>query len=438
MFQSCSINKCTRTSRGLCDCCQQKLCLQHLNEHNATLLAQLNPLTDQANTLGHRLKTLNIHTAIANSRQKLEQWRQDCYRKIDCLFEQKCQELDQLVNETVNQKQEELNRIHSKITELIYAQETTGQDIDLLKSAIRQLETNMNSIEQTYFTINTCPLILDDTFISITKTIEKGLDLSTLSLAYKTIVCPEGSFGSLTGNDRYILIHQHPNLCLFDREINITKQTLWFYGAIHDMCWSSTLDRFIILGKQNIYLIDESTMSIEDVHTIAERNWKSCACSDTVLFVCTNEWASSIMEFTLFSEIKLIHEWKYPVTCNENEIIHDMTYNNRNLALIIKNKSQKSLRIELRYVKTFDRIWTLQIDTACVRTIPFRCCSLVCNEWLFADYETGHLLQITKDGKLKKTIPYHPNPWCVILFDRNKLVVSTMDDVRLHTIQQND
>ncbi|CAF4311003.1 unnamed protein product, partial [Rotaria sordida] len=94
----------------------------------------------------------------AGSGQKLEQWRKDCYKKIDKFFEQKCQELDELVNEKVGKQREELNRIHLKITELINAQETTRQDIDLLTSTIRQLKNNMKNIERACVMMNTRPL----------------------------------------------------------------------------------------------------------------------------------------------------------------------------------------------------------------------------------------------------------------------------------------
>ncbi|CAF0962035.1 unnamed protein product [Rotaria sordida] len=433
MSQSCSIKKCTRTSRGLCDCCQQNLCLQHLNEHNASLVSQLNPLIDEINALGDRLKTLNIQKTIGNSRQKLEQWREDCHNKIDCFFEQKCQELDQLINEKVDQQREELKRMHLKMTELMNTQETTRQDIDLLKSTIRQLERNMNNIEQKCFTINTRPLIIDETFVFIKKTTEQELDLSTLSPVCRKITSPEGTFGSLTSNDQHLLIHQEPYLCLFDQDMNIIRQTLWPYDAIRDMCWSSRLDRFIVLEKNNIYLINENTMSIDNVHTIEEREWLSCTCSDAVLFASTAEWGSSIMEFTLLSTIKLIKEWKCPLTCTKDEAINSIVYNHENLALMIMNKSKKSLRIELRYAKTLNRIWLLQLDIRWVQNKAFRCCSLSCNEWLVVDYETGRLLQITKDGKIKKTIQYHPIPYCATLFDLNKLAVSTVNGVNLHT-----
>jgi hypothetical protein len=52
MSQLCAIPKCERTVRGLCDCCKQKLCLQHLNEHNTLLISELNPLIDEINAVG--------------------------------------------------------------------------------------------------------------------------------------------------------------------------------------------------------------------------------------------------------------------------------------------------------------------------------------------------------------------------------------------------
>ncbi|CAF3723194.1 unnamed protein product [Rotaria sordida] len=333
MPQPCSIEDCTRTPRWVCDCCQQNLCLQHLNEHNDLLISQLNPLTLEIKALEDCLQALNIQKTIDNSREKLEEWRDDCYKKIDCLFEQKCRELDQVINEKVDQQREELNRIHLKITELIDAQETSRQDIDLLTSTIRQLEININNIEQICFTIVTSPLVIDDTFIFIKETTEHELDLSTLSPVYGTIHRPKGSSGPLTCNDRYLLIHQHPNLCLYDREMNIAKQTLWRYGRIWDMCWSSTLGRFIVLEQNNIYLINENTMSINNVHSMKDRDWGACTCSDTVLFTSTNEDGSSIMEFILFPAIEMIREWKYPLTCAKDEIIDDIVYNNGNLAL---------------------------------------------------------------------------------------------------------
>ncbi|CAM4913390.1 unnamed protein product [Rotaria socialis] len=427
MSQPCSVNKCIRRSRGLCDCCQKVLCLQHLSEHNALLVAELNPFTDEINTLRDRLKTFSIQNTTSNGRQKLQQWREDCHKKIDCFFEKKCQELDQIINGKVEKHRKKLNDLHSKITDLINTQETTREDIDSLNSAIRHLKSQMNKVEQQCFTIDTRPLVIDDSFVVIQKKSENEVDLSTLPVVYTTIKRPEKSFGSLASNARHLLLHRHPHLCLFDREIKNTKQTLWTHGTIQDMCWSRTLDRFVILGVNSIFLFNENTVSVDEVQTINERRWLSCTCSDTVLFVSTNELGSSIMEFALAPVIKYIREWKPPLTCTKDEDIDDIVYHGGNLALMTMNNIEKSLRIELRYARNLNCIWSIPLDIKCVHSMGFHCCILTCDECLIVDYETGRLLQITKDGKMKKKIQYGPSPCRATLFGKNTLAVVTYD-----------
>ncbi|CAF3398258.1 unnamed protein product [Rotaria socialis] len=435
MSQSCPINKCARTSRGLCDCCQKNLCLQHLSEHNALLVAELNPFTDEINALGNRLSTLNIQNITSNHHQKLQQWRDDCFKKINYFFERKCQEIDQLINEKIEQHRKQLNEISLKIADRINAQETTRQDIDSLNSSIAHLKTEMNKIEQVCFTIDTRPLVIDDSFVVIQKATEHELDLSTLSRAYRTIDRPKDSFRPLADNDQHLLLHMNPNICLFDRQMNKLKETPWSHGAIRDMCWSATLNRFIVLGTNSIFLIEENMISIDKVKTMNNPDWLSCSCSDTLLFVSTHEWASSIIGFALVPAITPIKEWKYPLTCAKDDFIHDIVYHKENLVLMIKNDTKKSLRIELRSASSLDCIWSLPLDIKCIQNIAFRCCTLTGDEWLIPDYETGRFLQITKDGKIKKIIQYHPTPYHATAFGENQLVVVTMNSVLLHTIQ---
>ncbi|CAF5145810.1 unnamed protein product, partial [Rotaria magnacalcarata] len=322
-------------SRGLCHCCQQNLCLQHFSEYNKLSISHLNQFNNETNILDDRLKTLNIFKIIGNSRRKLEQWREDCYTKIDLFFEQKCQELDRLANEKVNRQRDELNRIQMKLTEFNNAQQTTRQDIDLLISRMSQIRSSIMDLEETCFKITTHPLILNDTFIDIKKTNEHDVNLSSLSHTYKAIHRPEGGFQSLACDGQHLLIHQHPNLCLFDRDANIVTQTVWSYGEIHEMCWSVTLGQFIVLGANSIFCINENTMSIQEVDTIRELDWISCTCSETVLFVATNECASSIMEYILFPAIEFVRERKHPLVCKKDEFIVGVVYNNANLALMV-------------------------------------------------------------------------------------------------------
>jgi hypothetical protein len=432
MSQQCAVTKCNRTSRGLCDCCQQNLCLQHLSEHNASLISQLNPLTDEINALGDRLKTLNIQKAVGGCHRKLEEWRMDCHRKIDHFFERKSKELDRLFDKKVKKQQKGIFRIRSKVAELIHEQETTRQDIDSLTSTIRQIESNMNKIEQMCFTITTRRLLIDGTLISIRETTESELDLSTLPPIYKKINCCAGN-SMIINNDRFLLMHRKPNLCFVDQGLNIVKEVLWPHEIIYDLCWSSALNRFIVIGERIVFLVDENTMTVENVSAIEERDWLSCTCSETFLFLSTNGFPSSIMKFRLLPSIELVKNWKSPHTCSRNEFIDNILYNNETLGVTIMNRSEKSFRMELRSIETLNCIWLLQFDTVCNQNIPFHCCLLTCDEWVLADYETNRLLHITKDGKLKRTIPYDGIPYCANLFS-NMLVVSTNGGVNFHKL----
>ena len=426
MSQSCTVSKCNRTSRGVCDCCNQNLCLQHLSEHNALLVTQLNPLTDEINELGDRLKSLNIEQALVSCRRKLEQWRGDCHQKIERFFEQKNKELDRLIDEKIKKQQEAIREIQARIAEFIREEETTRQGIELLTSNIQQLTEEMNKIEHTYFDINTRSLVIDDSFVDIKEL--KKYDISILSPICRTIKRTDGSNRVISNNHRFLLMHKKPNICLVDREMNIVKEVLWNYDELHDMCWSSTINRFILVQDLRIFLLNDETMTIDNVKTIQERYWASCTCSENSLFLVTNHTGASIVKFTLVPTIVFVKEWKSPQTCARDENIHTIKYNDGTLGAVIKNVTDKSLRLELRSVETLDCIWSLGFDTVCNQNIIFRCCSLANDEWLVVDYETRRLLHITRDGKLKTTIPYDGTPYSATIF-ANILVISRVGGI---------
>ena len=421
MSQLCAANKCNRTSRAICDCCNENLCLQHLSQHNASLLSELNPLTDEINLLGERIRSLNTQKSLLNCRRKLEEWRNDCHQKIERLFERKSKELDQLINEKTEKHQEDIRKIQTRIAELFREEETTRQDIELLTSNIHNLKVEMGKIEHKGFDINTRSLVIDDSFVNIKEL--NNYEISILSPVCKTINRTPGSRITMSNNRRFLLMHKKPNLCLVDQQMNIVKEVSWNYDHLSDMCWSSVINRFILIEKSRIFLLDDDRMKMDNVKTIEERKWSSCACSENSLFLVTNELGSSIMKFILVPTIVLVKEWKSPQTCARNEIIDNIVYNDGTLGAVIKNVTEKSLRFELRSVETLDCIWSLRFDTVCNQNISFRCCSLANDEWLVVDYETGRLLHITRDGNLKTTIPYDNAPNLATIF-ANMLVIS--------------
>jgi hypothetical protein len=194
------------------------------------------------------------------------------------------------------------------------------------------------------------------------------------------------------------------------------------------------LNRFIVTEKRNVFLVDEETMSIESVKTVPIGKWLACTCSDTFLFLSTYVWGSSIVKLSLLPSIALVHEWKSPTTCLKDECIGDIAYHNETLLFSIINKIEKSVRVELRSSETLDRSWSLRLDVVYNENIRFRCSPFDGNGWLVPDYGGKRLLHITKDGKMKTTLPYNPAPYCVCLFRQDTLVVRTETGINFHKI----
>lgn len=434
MSPTCTIIGCKRTACALCHCCQQDICLIHLNEHQDKLISELNPFVDQINILENRINTLDIKNMIGDVREQLELWRIDCYKKIDEFIEKKYQQLTEYANKKIDKQREDINQMRYKLIELIQEQEVTREDIDGLKIKINKLEKSMIKTEQTSFDIQIQPTNVDENLILIQESNPQQFDLSLLSQPSKTIHCSKDHWAALATNDKHLLMYQESNLCLVNREFLIIKKAVWSFGEIWDMFWSTTLKQFIVINESSVFLIDEETMSIESIQMAAKQNWCCGTCSDRSLYLSTYKRGSSIMEFNLLPSIEFVKHWKTPETCSKDEGIHDMIYNNEKLFLIIENRLKKTVHVQLRSSITLSHLWSLPLDIANRQNVQIRCCLFNDNEWIIAHHDLHCLLHITKDGQLKSSYSYKPAPHFATTFGSNQLIVATSNGVNLHKI----
>jgi len=157
------------------------------------------------------------------------------------------------------------------------------------------------------------------------------------------------------------------------------------------MCCSSVLNSFIIItGKDGVFLVNENLTSIEPIQTIEKKNCLSCTCSDATLFLTTNTWSSSILQFDLLSSFQLIKQWNSPSSCEYDELIHNISYNNGTLALIIQSKSSNTVKMELRSSATLNKLWSLPLNiTHTFGQRINRVCLIKCDEWVVIDYRNS-------------------------------------------------
>jgi hypothetical protein len=433
MSQICDIQSCKYISRALCYCCKQDLCIDHLKEHHDTLNAKLTPFVDEINILGNQLISTNIENLVNESHKKLEQWRLDCYKLIDQLFENKLQEIDQRFRIKLDQLRDELSHIRSKLFDLIRQQQTTVYDIDQLTLQINNLKEKINQSEKLSFHIDIYPLKIDKHLIQI----KQPLNLSNLSIPSEKIFYENDYSAELASNDRYLLIEKDGYLCLINQQLNIINQILSTNDPIRNLCWSVTLSRFILITSKNIFSLDTESMSIELIKTIPDKLLWSCTCSEQSLYLSFDECGSSIFEYSLLPSIEYVRAWSTSDTCTDEEFIYDICYNNETLLLMIANRLHETIRMDLKSITTFQCLGSLQLDIN-FQYHAFRCCVFNFDEWLVIDWYGSRFLRITKDMKVKEIQMYHDKPWRACLFGTNTLVVATKNSFDFHSLPFND
>jgi hypothetical protein len=433
MSQPCAINNCKRTARALCHCCQQDLCRDHFNEHADALNCQLNPFVDEINQLNDRLNHIDVNNLTENLDEQLTQWHIDARQRLDKYFDKKQQELGEFIKGKIGNQFERIGQLRMVINELIHKEDTTIEDLNAISSNIHSLRREITQIEYKYIDLNISPLEIDDKLIQIAdENIKREFNLSTLMPPLHVMNRSAESPKPLTSNNRVLLMHHENQLCLLNQNMTILQYIPWSHGWIWDMCWSSTISRFFIITLTEIFMLDENTMLLEHLVTKDKYSFSSCTCSDTSLYLATNELGSSVCEFSLLPTVELVNRWQPADLCRANEIIQDIVFHKATLAFIIENQTSHTKRMELRFAQTFEQLWSVQFDIVDHLHNAYRLCLFNYNEWIVIDWKSSQLFYITKDGQIKSTCVYEPVPYRCCQFGSNMLAISARNGINFH------
>ena len=322
MSQLCTTPTCTELVFTSCNCCSQHLCKLHLSEHYEYLHDRLNFFEQEINRLSDDLESFQIHPNTMEAREKLARWRADCHRKIDGLFEMKSQELDQCMAKKIDKQTHDLEQVQARLAQLAEEQTTTRKDIDFLTGSLDRLQEGMVRMEQTYVHLSVRPLLLADDALALFDTVRPSIDLTKLPPPYKLLEQPGRNSSVVTSNEQSLLMHDGSHLCVMDQALKVVQQVQWPFERIVDMCWSSTLDRFVLISDNELYLVDRTILLIRRIPTLQSLTWSSCTCSETSLFLTNKQSSATIMEFHLLPTIGLSRIWQSPDTCERHEHVN--------------------------------------------------------------------------------------------------------------------
>ncbi|CAF1609618.1 unnamed protein product [Adineta ricciae] len=426
----CSITNCYRLSRVLCYCCSKNFCVEHIKDHNEEYLCELYQLTNDINQLSESVRN--------QYRQQLDQWRHQSHQMIDFHYEKKSRELDSLDVQDAksNEYRQMIKSIQAKVIESIREQNATQEQIQSFKETISKIQGELSQRPHGDFRLNLPLLIVDNNFIQVEKA-NVSFDLqSTVQSVLKTQAVSSDECIVMANNSRYLLVGNQGNLCLYDKNLIMVKQTPWIHGCIKDMCYSNVLARFILLAENGMFTLNEQTMNIneEKVFSKTTHSWCCCASTNQSLFLTARESYRAVQEY-VYVEDTYLRKQKH-LCCTHNEYIEHMKCsNNDTLALVILNDSNNERRLDLRSTEDFHQLWTISLEIHEKINI-ISCCTLMNDKgWLIVNLAENLLIHVTSHGEIKKTKSYHPSPQYAIQFDNKLLTILTDRSIRLHEIQ---
>ncbi|CAF1295004.1 unnamed protein product [Rotaria sp. Silwood1] len=371
-------------------------------------------ILDTVNKLLDRLSFIQPHCL-----EELEQWRETAYQSIDQYYKKKRHDL---IEKRLEKHQIELSHLQDEVNRLINEPNLTQSQCKLINHNIQLEEIKLNELEHLQLIMR--PLIIDENLV-----VQRNI--FPLSQPYRSIHMKTGVESSIAVNDKYLLIDREGTyLCLLDRNLRIVNETPFKHDGIHSICWSSTINQFIIITFKEILTFDADTMLLEKPPISSNQTWWRGTSSEDDLFLSTAEWGSSIYVFNIRSSFELIKEWYSPITCGKDEIICDLKYKNSFLAIPIFNKHKDESRLDLRSSITFECIWSVRIHGRC------RCCSINIDQWLVMDHDDCQFFHISADGQLLKSYKYdqHQRLEDILPWGENNIVVLTKQTVNLHEI----
>ncbi|CAF2848148.1 unnamed protein product [Rotaria sp. Silwood2] len=424
----CTTDSCKRAASVLCIGCEQDFCIVHLNKHSDSLITQCLQLTDVINRLFDQVKNSSMPQSVFLT--ELDQWCQEVHRKIDKFCEKKKQEFEEISHKERNQQTTELARLRDQVTQFISEQEVTENFIDSIGDSIQLLQHQIDQFQSSHLILH--PLVIDNDLVAFYQQISSYNDLLPLSSPQRSIEL-KNNWYSLAAKDNFLLVKNDSKLCIFDKQLNVVKETNWTHSVIVDMFWSKRLSQFIIICFENIFILDENSMTINQLPIPWNRrmkSWSCGTCTSDYLFLSVQGVDPCMYKYTLLPSIQLIKEYRSPMFFKEDERIQDLSSNKNLLAMIIANR-EKKVRLDLCSSTTFQRKWSIEFNEM-AGLCAGRCCMLSNNEWMMMNPYDSELLHISKDGKIIKKSQYESSPIHAVLLGNNHLVIMTHKNINLH------
>ncbi|CAF0720221.1 unnamed protein product [Adineta steineri] len=161
-METCQTSNCINNPIAICLHCQQKLCVEHLLQHNEEMINKANKYCDEFNELTEQIEKLSFDEQFQSAQEDLYDWVNDQMKQLDKIYEQKLFELKQTHCDTNKQlkifkqiQQTKLNDIQHRLFNSQLSKQISLEQLNRMNLAIEQLREDIHQ-----FKTNQCSITL--------------------------------------------------------------------------------------------------------------------------------------------------------------------------------------------------------------------------------------------------------------------------------------
>lgn len=310
---------------------------------------------------------------------------------------------------------EDLNKIKDNLNNLLINNSNINEELNnLIKQAIELIEDNKLLIDSNEYNIRLLPL---NSFYPYLNSPKKTLNISN------------DKINLLFTNEKHLLIIGKSKIYLFNENLKILKEKYLFYQGIKDICWSKSLEKFLLISSKELYTLNDKQMIIKPYKLYFNINetWKCITCSDNYLFLSCDGEYPFIIQFNLFPSIQFYKKYYL----NKYSIINDIKYNSNNLAIIIEDNLNNQSYFQYYSLNYFQLIIKINLGNGW----NYRSTLFNNQYWIISDYYNQRFIHISIDGFILKIEKYFSKPEYINYWNNKQILIKTNQSIHLHQSQ---
>ncbi|CAF1326281.1 unnamed protein product [Didymodactylos carnosus] len=256
----------------------------------------------------------------------------------------------------------------------------------------------------------------------------KQLDLNKLKVRPQRRIKVDGDYWAIAASERDLLYCDKDTLCLTDRTGHKTNALQWGEDCVSDICWSSFLDRFLILTSTTLHSLNVQRSEVTQIKQVSDKkkaDFLRCTCANQTLLVSTSENGSVVEEWDMSGEWRMMRRWQPPVSCQQNEWIMS----------ILLSCDGSHIGVTVLVVGQYNQFHVRDRSKNILNTITFPwleygyvLLSVPNGQWLTHEPKNKQLQIIDRDGKLEQTFTYDKGVNRTTLIGQRCLVIRTDDN----------